>query len=215
MSDIYDEVNEEVRKDQVTELWNKYGLYMISVVVLVILLVVGNAAWTKYRAVQQQTVGSVFQDVEMAVMDGDTDSAFVQLKTLAQAHPDQVAYLSLMRQAELLIEQDNPSGASELYQQAAVRIPSEPLLRDLALFKLASLTLSHSGADAAQPLVENLVRLGAPYRLSALELKAIIKLETGDFEMAQQLFNEILEDSSVSIGMADRVTKVLASMKGQ
>ena len=45
MSDIFREVDEEVRREQLKKLWDRYGNFVIAALILV---VVGVAAWRGY-----------------------------------------------------------------------------------------------------------------------------------------------------------------------
>ena len=45
MSDIFHEVDEEVRREQLKKLWDRYGNFVIAALILV---VVGVAAWRGY-----------------------------------------------------------------------------------------------------------------------------------------------------------------------
>ena len=46
MADIFQEVDEEVRREQLKKLWDRYGLL---VVILAILIVAGVGAWRFYQ----------------------------------------------------------------------------------------------------------------------------------------------------------------------
>ena len=45
MSDIFQEVDEEVRREQLKKLWDRYGNFVVAALILV---VVGVAAWRGY-----------------------------------------------------------------------------------------------------------------------------------------------------------------------
>ena len=46
MADIFHEVDEEVRREQLKKLWERYSVYIIAAAVLI---VVGIAAWRGYE----------------------------------------------------------------------------------------------------------------------------------------------------------------------
>ncbi|MGA9457656.1 MAG: tetratricopeptide repeat protein, partial [Pseudolabrys sp.] len=46
MADIFHEVDEEVRRDQLRKLWDRYSIYLIA---LAVLIVVGMAGWRGYE----------------------------------------------------------------------------------------------------------------------------------------------------------------------
>ena len=46
MADIFQEVDEDLRRDRATALWRKYGIYVLGVAIA---LVAGTAAWSGWR----------------------------------------------------------------------------------------------------------------------------------------------------------------------
>ena len=68
MSDIFQEVDEEVRREQLKKLWDRYGNY---VVVAAFLVVAGVAAWRGYS----------WWDAKKAA---ETGAAFEAASTLAE-----------------------------------------------------------------------------------------------------------------------------------
>ncbi len=45
MSDIFREVEEEVRREQAKKLWDRYGAYVIGVAVLLVAVTAGYRGW--------------------------------------------------------------------------------------------------------------------------------------------------------------------------
>ena len=46
MSELFDEVNEEVRRDQLKKLWDQYSIYIIA---LALLIIAGVGGWRGYQ----------------------------------------------------------------------------------------------------------------------------------------------------------------------
>ena len=61
MSDIFQEVDEEVRREQLKKLWERYGAYMIALCVLVVAATGGWRAYEWYQAKQAAQAGTAFQ----------------------------------------------------------------------------------------------------------------------------------------------------------
>ncbi len=82
MTDIFNEVDEEVRREQLKKLWERYGNYLIAVCVLI---VVGVGAWRGYewwQAKQAAQSGAAFeQAVELAEAGKhqEAEAAFAKL----------------------------------------------------------------------------------------------------------------------------------------
>ena len=61
MSDIFSEVDEEVRRERLQKLWNQYGYYFIAACVLLVVAVGGWRTYEWYEAKKAAEAGSAFQ----------------------------------------------------------------------------------------------------------------------------------------------------------
>ena len=52
MADIFDEVNEDLKRDQMQQLWSRYGKYVILAVSIVVISVGGRQGYTAWQARQ-------------------------------------------------------------------------------------------------------------------------------------------------------------------
>ena len=49
LSDIFEEVDEEIRKDKFSQLWKKYGSWLIACVAVILVSAVGFVQWQNYN----------------------------------------------------------------------------------------------------------------------------------------------------------------------
>ncbi|MEC9183936.1 MAG: hypothetical protein VX930_06640, partial [Pseudomonadota bacterium] len=54
MGDIFQEVEEEVRRDRYSKLWKDYGGYIIAAAVALVLGTTAFVGWREYKAQRQQ-----------------------------------------------------------------------------------------------------------------------------------------------------------------
>ncbi|MGB7021418.1 MAG: tetratricopeptide repeat protein, partial [Xanthobacteraceae bacterium] len=64
MTDIFNEVDEEVRREQLNKLWERYGIYLVA---LCVLIVAGVGAWRGYEWWQSQQAAKSGAAFEQAV----------------------------------------------------------------------------------------------------------------------------------------------------
>ncbi|MGB3743322.1 MAG: tetratricopeptide repeat protein, partial [Xanthobacteraceae bacterium] len=83
MTDIFREVDEEVRREQLKKLWERYGNYIVAACVLV---VIGVGAWRGYE----------WRQAKQAAQSG---AAFEQAVTLAEAGKHQAAVAAFAKLA--------------------------------------------------------------------------------------------------------------------
>ena len=84
MTDIFHEVDEEVRREQLKKLWERYGYYIIAGCVLVILGVGGWRGYDWWETKKAAESGTAFEQAVMLAESGkpqEAEAAFAKLAT--------------------------------------------------------------------------------------------------------------------------------------
>ena len=102
MSDVFREVDEDVRREQWLKLWQSYGYYAIVAVVAVILAVAGNVGWSEYRIAQQQARSEQFAAASRSLAEGQAEVAAKQFTVLADSAGDGYGPLARLHEAQAL-----------------------------------------------------------------------------------------------------------------
>jgi hypothetical protein len=208
------EVDEDLRNEQYRRLWRLYGKYAITGVVAIILGVAVGQAWQSWRASQRDTASRVFATAESQIEASKPEEA---LKTLAPleypplqfAGQAGFAVAARMRHAALLGQQGDTQGAVTAYESMiASNLP--PLYRDLALLKLALLTVDSADPSALQARVSRLTVAGSPWRATAIEIMALLARRKGDFEGAAKFYKQLADDVGTPQTIRSRATEMLA-----
>ena len=97
MSDIFQEVDEEVRRDQLMKLWERYQNLIVAVVVLVLAAVGGWRGYEYWMAKQSIEAGTAFEAAVMLgrparllLAGGGALAVAARLRLKAQYQPDLV-----------------------------------------------------------------------------------------------------------------------------
>ena len=72
MSDIFQEVDEEVRRDKAAEFWKKYQNQVLAAAVLIVLASAGFRYWQYERQKATEAAGDQFQQALTALENGKT-----------------------------------------------------------------------------------------------------------------------------------------------
>ena len=79
MSDIIREVDEELRRERIEKLWQRYGVYIVAAAFLIVLAVAGWRAWDWYEIREAAKSGARFEAALQLVNDGkrfEAEAAF-------------------------------------------------------------------------------------------------------------------------------------------
>src|SRR5271170_3007090 len=84
VSDIFQEVDEEVRREQLKKLWERYGTYIIAVLILVIVGVGGWRGYQWWQTKRAAEAGAAFEQAVTLAESGkrqEAEAAFAKLAT--------------------------------------------------------------------------------------------------------------------------------------
>ncbi|WP_323764342.1 tetratricopeptide repeat protein [Marinovum sp.] len=206
-----EEVTEEVRRDRLFLLLKRYGW----IGVLVVLLIVGGAAWREYSRAQDRAEAEALGDSMLAALESeDPEARITALGAVEAGSAGGVALLGLLTAAEQS-SADQEAEAAETLGAIAANGEVPQIYRDIAGFRMLLLQSDTLEADARRTGFEALARAGSPLRLLAEEQIALIDVETGDSEAAIEKFQAILEDAEVTAGLRQRVSQVIVALGGE
>ena len=213
MSDIFREVSEDIRNEQLKSLWDRYGLLVISAIVLLVLSVAGWVFWQDYERDRQADAAIAFFEGEQLLLDGDPTAAAENFEALAR-EGGSAGYISVarMKQAAALIAAGNRLQAVAVLDQLAADSDADRLWRDLAALK-AALLLSDSASDDELKLrLSPFTEEAHPFRHSAREALAFLDLREGRKRDAAAGFRGLADDLTAPQGVRARAAQMLEGL---
>jgi hypothetical protein len=213
MSDIIREVDEELRRERLQKLWQRYGVYVISAALLIVLGVAGWRGWEWYVAREAAKAGARFESALELAEANKRAEADALLAALIKDAPAGYALLARFRAAAELAEHDKAAGAAAY--DALGNDPSiEQSMRDLAKVR-AGLVLVDTAAPAEIAVrLEPLIAANSAFRPAAREILGLARFRAGDSEAARKLFAEVLADPETPPSMRSRAQLMLALLTG-
>lgn len=204
-----EEVSEEVRRDQLFKTMRRYGW----IAVLIVLLIVGGAAFNEYRKAQKRADAEALGDAVLSALNAETASErSAALLALNSEDPEQAnAVLALLGATES-VAAGNADEAISALKALSSNADVAPAYRRLASFK-ALLLESKDGEVADLRLGFGALSVpGSPYRLLAEEQLAMLDLREGDISAARVRVEAILNDAEVTDGLRNRATQILVAI---
>jgi len=201
-----EEVSEEVRRDRLFGFFKKY----VWAFALLVILIVGGAAYNEYAKAKTETAAEAVGEALLDAQEAATSAAFAPIaNTNAPA-----AVLAKMEQAAALHGEGQTQAAADVLDTIASGADVPSLYRDLALLKIVMINAKNMDANALQDALDTLTTPNAPFRLLAIEQRAIISLENGDTEAARKDLAEILLDPDATQGLRNRAQELTIAMGG-
>ncbi len=209
MSELFDEVDEEVRREQLKKLWDQYSIYIIA---LALLIIAGVGGWRGYQYLESKKAaeaGAAFDKaIELSEQNkhAEAQAAFADLAAKA---PSGYRTLARLREASEIAARD-PAAAVKVYDEIAADRSVGTEQQDVARIRAAGLLLdSASYAEMLQRL-EPSAAVGATFRHSAREMLALSAWRNGDMASARKWLDMIGEDGETPPSLRSRAEALQA-----
>ena len=209
MSELFNEVDEEVRRDQLKKLWDRYSIYIIALAVLIVAAVGGWRGYQYLEAKKAAEAGAAFDKaVELSEQNkhGEAEAAFAEL---AAQGPAGYRVLARFRVAGEVANRD-PQAAAKMFDDLAADRSVGAELQDLAKVRAAGLLLDALSYPNMLQRLEAAAAPGATYRHSARELLALSAWRANDTTAARQWLEMIANDAETPPGMRSRAEALQA-----
>lgn len=203
MTDIFDEIDEDLRRERLSRLWNRFGIYVILFVVAVI---AGTAAYSGWRWWQQREAQATSVRFEAAVKladEGKHQEAEAAFNALAKDAPAGYRALARFRAATELATRDK-AAAVAAFDTLAADTSLTAAERDLARIRAAMILVDTGAVADVKQRVQALADGTSPLRHSARELIALSQYKAGDLKGANTTASLILEDQETPNGVRSR-----------
>lgn len=209
MSDIFQEVQEEYRREQMAKLWKTYRVPVIAGATALILMVAGYQGWTYWRAVKLEESSREFERVAemLAAGPGQEKAAADAFAKLAANASGGYAMAAKFQEAGLRAELNEIPAALKLYDEISASV-SDPLFRDYAQLRAAILVLEAESLDNTRKRLEPITKGASPWRVIALEMLAYASWRGGKTDEALKLYAEVKEIPNAPNGSTRRATEM-------
>ncbi|MFZ0606274.1 MAG: tetratricopeptide repeat protein [Xanthobacteraceae bacterium] len=203
MTDIFNEVDEEMRRERLKSLWDRYGTYLIALCVLV---VVGVGVWRGYewwQNKQAEKSGAAFEQAVELAEGGKQQQSEVAFAKLATDGTAGYRSLARLREAAELAPTDR-AAAVKAYDAIAADTSQTQVMRDLAAVRAGYLLVDSASYSELLSRLEPLTAPDRTFRYTAQEILALSAWKAGDITAARKWTDMIMADPSAPAGTRSR-----------
>ncbi len=209
MSELFNEVDEEVRRDQLKKLWDQYSIYIIA---LALLIIAGVGGWRGYQYLEAKKAaeaGAAFDKaVELSEQNkhAEAEAAFADLAAKA---PSGYRILARLRTATEVASRDPQAGA-KMFDEIAADRSVGAVEQDLARIRAAQLLLESTTYPNMQQRLEPASTPTSTFRHTARELLALSAWRANDAAAARQWLDLIANDGETPPSLRSRAEALQA-----
>ena len=208
MADVFEEVNDDLRRDRLEKIWKRYGIILILVALLIVLGSMGLQWW---RASQIETRHSAANRYSIALSESETKEAEAAALTLAgyaATAPDGFASLAWLQAAAHRHRAGATDMALDIYRQLIGRDTVDPRLQAIARLQAARILSERGLTDAVQAQLGSNLDADSVWRFSAIEIQAIAALAAGERGNAGRFYQELAGSAQAPSGLRRRASEM-------
>jgi len=209
VSELFDEVDEDVRRDQLKKLWEKYSIFIVAGALLIIAGVGGWRGYEYLAAKKAAEAGAAFDKaVELSEQNkhAEAEAAFADLAAKA---PSGYRVLSRLRAAAEAASRDPQAGA-KMFDDIAADRSVGAADQDLARIRAAQLLVETTTYPDMLQRLEGATAPASTFRHTARELLALSAWRANDVAAARQWLDLISNDGETPPSLRSRAEALQA-----
>jgi len=211
LSDIFREIDEELRRDNLLKLWSRYGRYVVAAAVAVLMVAAAIVAWRNHQRAERWAQATRYAGALSLAQNGKAADAAKVFGAIAKEGGG-YALLASLQEAGLLARSGNRKAAIAIYDRIAAMPGITPEFHGLAV--LLSVMQGMPEADPRQTIARLAPLTGHddPWRPTALELTALARLEAGEKKAALDLYKGLADDLTAPRSLRARAAEMAAAL---
>ena len=206
------EVEENLRRDRVTDFFKSYGKW-IAVAVVLFLAAIGG--WIYWEEQQKRTSSDQSEKLHALLTDisaGKTQTVPQRVAELENSHSDVVRASASLTDAAVALEKNNRSAAIAKYRELVNDKDVAQPFRDVATVRLTALEFDTIKPEEVIARLQPLAKAGSPWFGSAGEMTALALMKQNKNAEAGRLFAAIAADQQVPSSIRSRAVQVAGTL---
>lgn len=213
LDSLMTEIEDDLRGEELSKLWKKYGTYVIAGTVVLILGVAGWQFWRQRIEDQRLQLTQQYEAAVRMIQDGKLDDAMTAYAAIAEKKGEGYAALAQLQKAALALDKGDLAGALAAYKALAADDKADPLFRDLAVVLRALHGLDTENPLELEAALKPLLDPANAFNHSATELTALLAYKQGDVARALNMAESLAADAAAPAGVRQRAQELAVVFK--
>jgi len=211
VSDIFREIDEELRRDNLLKLWSRYGRYIVAIAVLALVVAGAIVAWRDHQLSERRGQSTRYAGALTLARDGKESDAAKVFAAIANESGG-YAVLASFEEAGLLAKSGDHEAAAAAYDRIAAGNDLDPHFHGLAVLLSVMQRMPEADPHTTIDRLERLIASGNPWRPTAVELMALARLQSGDRSGALDLFKSLADDLATPQNLRARAAEMAVAL---
>lgn len=209
---FFQEVEENLRRDRMTEFFKNYGKWVAVAVVLCLAAIGGWIYWEEQKKRTSSDQSEKLHALLTDISTGKTQTVPQRVAELEKSHSDVVRASANLTDAAVALEKNNRSAAIAKYRELANDEGLAQPFRDVATVRLTALEFDTIKPEEVIARLQPLAKAGNPWFGSAGEMTALALMKQNKNAEAGRLFAAIAADQQVPRSIRSRAVQVAGTL---
>lgn len=215
MTDIFTEVDEDLRRERARQFWERWGKVLVAVCVAIVVGVAGWRGYTYWLGEKEKAAGDSVFAASRDVTAGNADTARATLDKLAAEGPGGYPILARFKIADMELKAGKADEALKLFDAIAADATLAPDVRDMARLRAAYVSVDLDDRAATDSRAAVLDTPTGAFRFGAREVRALAALKVDEFATAKTFVDAIVKDAAAPREVAQRAEILSAVIRGR
>lgn len=207
---FFDEVDEEVRNEKFKELINKYGGYILTIVILCLAFAVGYEKIGEWRVNKAEQTNARYAQAIMPREDYENNIA--ELESIVNTETGLYKDIARLQIANILLDNNQTEKALIILNQIRQDKEASDKIKEIASVKLATYKIDNATYEEVSEILMPVVEKSGAWAPMAKELLAMSAIQNKDMEKAKSIYEELLANGNISEEFRARINDMLASI---
>ncbi len=210
MSDVFRQIDDDLRKDKVKRLWKNYGSYTIILFSIIVLSIIGYQIYLGSKAnyneklVERYLKSSINENYEFSINE---------FNEIGEQNNKLLSGLALLRSANLAFELGKYEHGEEILLNLAFNKNIDKLIRDISLYFYLIYNIDEMNIEEIQSFISEMKINDSKLKFLYKEILAIKYLINDNGKEATKLFEEIIKDPNSPENLKTRSKKLIDTMR--
>ena len=209
MANIFNEVDEDIRKERYQNLWSNYGKYIIAFLMLIVIAFSLTQYFQAKNISDNKAILDMYYSAAEGIEKNQLDFANNEFEIVYNQKNKMLAALSGFKMSEIYLNNNQKEEAILLLEKIVDNRSLESIYRELALYKYIMINFENIDISSIE---KKIVSIGVnknnlhPYFQEIIGIKY---LTAGNIEKANSVFTDLLLNEDTPFDLKMRLDKLI------
>ena len=209
MANIFNEVDEDIRKERYKKLWSRYGKYLIGLILSIILVFSINQYLVSKNIADNKKLLEIYFAASEDIEKKQFELANESLNKIYNDKNDTLAAFSAFKLSESFLKNNNKIGAIASLENIFSNDSFETIYRELALYKYIMINFDVLDISNIESKIGIINIKESQLSSYFKELLGIKYITIGDKAKASSIFNELSSSENTPFDLKIRLEKLI------